>query len=471
MSGDSAPIARRRFLSLAGTGAAALAARRLMGAEAPPRRPNVLFIYTDDQREDTIAALGNPHIKTPHLDQVVKTGTVFTHAYCMGGFSGAVCLPARMMTLRGRSWFAVRGLQGDFPTFPKTMKQAGYVTYHIGKRGNTDQRVHKQFDHSTYVQRGPEPGKPLVDRAIAHLRQHDRSKPFFLYLAGPAPHDPRVAPREYMDLYDPEKIPLPPNYLPHHPFDNGEMFIRDEKLAPWPRTESEIRRHLRDYYAMISHLDAQLGRIFQTLKDLGLYSNTLIVFSADQGIAVGSHGLMGKQNLYEGSMGVPLVFRGPGIPEGKTVDVFAYGFDVFPTVCDLVGAPMPKGLDGKSLAPVIRGEKGAVRDTVFLGYKDLQRAVRRGPWKLIRYPHVDVTQLFNLEDDPHETKDLAADPAHADRMKALLAMMAEQQKLFGDEAPLTVPKPKPAKVDLAFFKNPPRPPKRHKGKPRGGRTK
>jgi len=456
---------RREFLSAAGLGAAALAIDGARAMAAPPK-PNVLFIYTDDQREDTVGALGNPHIQTPHLDSLVKRGTVFRNAYCMGGFSGAVCLPARMMTLRGRSWFAVRGLTGDFPTFPKAMKQAGYVTYHVGKRGNTDQLVHKQFDHSTYVERSPEPGKPLADLAIAHLRQHDRSKPFFLYLAGPAPHDPRVAPQAYMDRYDVDKIPLPPNYLPFHPVDNGEMVIRDEKLAPWPRTEAEIRRHLRDYYAMVTHLDEQLGRIFQTLRDIGAHDNTIVIFSSDQGIAIGSHGLMGKQNLYEHSMGVPLVFAGPGIPTGKVVDAFAYGFDVFPTVCDLVGGPVPDGLDGKSLAPVVRGQKDAVRDTIFLGYKDVQRAVRRGRWKLIRYPQIAYTQLFDLEADPYETRNLADDPAHAARVKEMLAILAEQQKLFGDACELTAPNPTPAKVDLGFFKNP----TPNKKKPRKDKT-
>ena len=462
---------RRSFLRTMGLGAATLAAPAVVSraAGAKPKRPNVLFIFTDDQREDTVGALGNPHIITPNLDALVRNGTAFTNAYCMGGFSAAVCLPSRMMMLRGRSWFAVRGLPKGFPNFPTSMKQAGYTTYHIGKQGNTDRQVHKHFAHSAYVKRGPEPGKPLADGAIAHLRKHDRAKPFFIYLAGPAPHDPRVAPKKYMDMYDVAKIPLPPNYRPFHPIDNGELFIRDERLAPWPRTEAIIRRHIRDYYAMVTHLDAQLGRVFQTLKDLGEYDNTLIIFASDQGIAVGSHGLMGKQNLYEHSMGVPLIFSGPGVPKGKKADAFAYLFDIFPTVCDLVGAPVPKPLDGKSLAPVIRGQKVNVRDTVFLAYRGLQRAVRRGRWKLIRYPQINTTQLFDLQADPHETHDLAADPDHAGKVNELLAAMAGQQKLFGDKQPLTSDSPKPARTSLDFFKNPP--PRRRRRKKKGKQEK
>ena len=150
---------------------------------------------------------------------------------------------------------------------------------------------------------------------------------------------------------------------------------------------------------------------------------------------------MGKQNLYEGSMGVPLVFAGPGIPAGKTTDAFAYHFDIMPTVLDLVGVPVPKDIDGKSLAGVIHGKSDGVRDVIFLAYKDIQRAVRKGPWKLLRYPKVDKTQLFNLADDPYETKDLAGDPAQADRVKEMLALMAAQQKVWDDPDPLTVPNP------------------------------
>lgn len=442
-----------------------------MSRQTPANKPNVLFIYTDDQRKDTVSALGNPHIKTPHLDALVRRGTTFTEGYCMGGFSAAVCLPARMMTLRGRAWFHVDRGSADGSNFPVAMKRAGYETFFLGKAGNSDGKVQGLFDHKGHVKRGPEPGKPLADGTIEFLKTRKTDKPFFIYLGGPAPHDPRVAPEKYMQMYDPAKIPLPPNFMPFHPFDNGEMGIRDEKLANWPRGADEIRGHLRDYYAMITHLDAQIGQIFQTLKDIGEIDNTIVVFSCDQGIAIGSHGLMGKQNLYEHSMGVPIIFAGPGIPEGERTAALAYHFDIMPTVLDLVGAKMPKGIDGKSLAGVIRGESKGVRDSVFLAYKDIQRAVRKGPWKLLRYPKVDKTQLFNLADDPHETKDLAGDSSHAEKVKQMLALLAEQQKAWDDPDPLTVANPTRAKVDLAFFRDPPAPAEYGPEKKRGGGRK
>ncbi|UCG56126.1 MAG: sulfatase-like hydrolase/transferase [Phycisphaerales bacterium] len=465
---------RREFIKAAGLRAGAIltaptAVRAAAAASGRTRstKPNVLFLFSDDQREDTVGALGNPHISTPNLDKLVESGFAFRNAYCMGGFSGAVCLPSRMMTLRGRAWFSVRGMPADAPNFPRSMNEAGYVSYHHGKRGNTDREVHKSFAHSHYledgaVRRSGHPGKLVADDAIAFLKRREKDKPFFMYLAFGTPHDPRVATQEYLDKYDVEKIPLPANFQPFHPFDNGDLVIRDERLAPWPRTEAVIRQHLRDYYAVITYLDEQIGRIVETLKEIGEYDNTVIIFSSDQGLAVGSHGLMGKQSLYEHSMGVPLVFAGPGIPKGESSDAFVYLFDVFPTVCDLIGERVPEGLDGKSLATIIRGREQRVRRTIFLAYKDLQRAVRQGRWKLIRYPQINKTQLFNLESDPHETNNLADDPAHAGRIEGLMKLMARQQRLFGDTEPLTSENPKQGKVDLEYFKNAPATKKRGK---------
>ena len=456
---------RREFLKYAAAGAAALALPRATAAAeaaAPAgKRPNVIVLYTDDQRGDTIAALGNPHIQTPNLDALVKRGFTFRQAYCQGGYSGAVCLPARQMLLRGRSW-----LRPDFKerwqeqNFPKTMNEAGYATFFLGKAGNNDGQVLKVFKSVNYDdKKGPAvvPGQAMADGVIAYLQDRKKQKdagaapPFFMHLAPPHPHDPRSAPKEFLDKYDAAKMPLPANFLPFHPFNNGDMFTRDEKLFPWPRPEEAIRRELCTYYADISCLDAQIGRIFQALKDIGEFDNTIIAFTGDQGVAIGGHGLVGKQNLYEDCMKVPVIFAGPGVPQGKASDAFAYHFDIYPTICALTGAKAPQGIDGKDLTPVMQGKAEGVRDTILLGYKGVQRAVRRGQWKLIRYPEVNKTQLFDLAADPNEMKDLAADPAQAGRVKELMALLAAEQKRFGDTAPLEVANPKPAEVNPDFF--------------------
>jgi arylsulfatase A-like enzyme len=421
-----------------------------VAAETLKQRPNVLFLFADDQRADTIAALGNPLIQTPNLDRLVQRGFVFRNAYCLGSNVGAVCLPSRNMLMSGRTFHRWKGPQApaDGPNFPTAMKQAGYETYHHGKRGNVALQIQALFEHNKYLMDQQdrtcgEPGKQIVDEAIAFLAARDKSRRFFLYLAFANPHDPRVAAPNYMDLYQRAKIPLPKNYLPLHPFDNGEQLVRDERLAPWPRTEDEVRKHLHDYYAVITALDGHIGRLLDALRQQGLNENTLIVYSADHGLAMGSHGLMGKQSLYEHSMKAPLIFAGPGINRGES-DALVYLLDIFPTVCDLVGAAMPEGLDGRSLKSVIEGHEPSVRTTLFTTYRDVQRAIRDDRWKLIRYPQINRTQLFDLKSDPDERDDRSESPAEAQRVRTMLDMLADWQKELGDPLPLTSENPKPA---------------------------
>ncbi len=426
----------------------------LRAGDAADSRPNVLFLFTDDQRADTIAALGNKHIKTPHLDRLTNEGFAFRNAYCMGSTRGAVCLPSRTMLHSGRSLFRLDDVE-ERPHLGQTMRAAGYETWHLSKRGNTPHALHAAFEHSGYLndreeREGGYAGRTGAGQAIEFLRSRDASRPFFMFLGFAGPHDPRGTNAEFRGLYDVDKIPLPVNYRPYHPFDNGEMLIRDEQLEAWPRTEEAVRRHLFDYYAMISHMDAQIGRIFEELDRSGLWDDTLIVFSSDHGLAIGSHGLFGKQNLYEDGMKSPLVFLGPGIPHGKS-EALAYLFDIYPTICDLTGTEIPDGLDGRSLAPVIHGERESVRETVFLAYKNVQRAVRRGDWKLIRYPLVDVTQLFDLSADPHELNNLADGPAQAATVSELMSLLEREQDRWSDPDPLHVDDPLPAEVDVESF--------------------
>jgi arylsulfatase A-like enzyme len=422
----------------------------LLGAAggAQEARPNVLFLFTDDQRADTIRALGNPHVETPNLDRLAESGFAFRNAYCMGGDVPAVCTPSRYMLLSGLLLFHRKNAGPDRPNFPRAMKDAGYFTYHHGKRGNTCPPIQKLFDVDRYVshdekeRRSGAPGKEIADAAVEFLKTRAKDKPFFMYLAFGNPHDPRVASPEARSKVDDARLPLPANYRPVHPFDNGEMLVRDEQLAAWPRTPEEVRKHLGDYYAVIAQMDAEIGRILQALRDTGEADRTIVVFSSDHGLALGSHGLMGKQNVYEDGLKVPLLLSGPGVPRGRS-DAFAYLFDVFPTVCELAGLPAPPGIDGKSLVPVLRGSAASVREAMMLAYRTCQRAARKGDWKVIRYPQIHRTQLFHLKDDPHETKDLSDDPAHAEKAKEMLELLARLQKEYDDDLPLTSPDRKP----------------------------
>jgi len=444
---------------------------QVLTTNAAPRHPNILFFLTDDQRADYVGALGNPQIKTPAMDSLVERGMAFNRAYVMGSNEGAVCMPSRCMIQMGRSLYrlpattvalrkdiarfkALMDEKGkkegrDWALLAHAMQAAGYETFHMGKGGNECTPGIEAYE-TNIVRNDHKPEERIHssqvygDTLVKYLRKRKWDRPFFIYLAPPVPHDPRVAPKEFMDMYPPDKVPLPPAYLPIHPFDNGEMSVRDEKLAPWPRTPAVIRRHQADYYACITCLDYHFGRIVDTLKELGQFDNTIIVFASDNGLCVGDHGLMGKQNLYEfGGMHVPLVIAGPGIKHGKS-DAFVYLFDLFPTICDLAHVRVPKCVEGKSLMPILKGKKFKGREIMFNTYKDVQRSIRDDRWKLIQYPQINRTQLFDLKNDPHELNDLAFDVNHAQKAVELLNRMRAAQKEWGDTCPLTSANPKPA---------------------------
>ncbi len=442
-------------------------------ASCASERPNVLFLFADDQRPDSVGAFGNNVIQTPHIDSLVQGGFRFERAYCMGSMGGAVCVPSRAMVHSGRSLFRIDNKLKDIPTACETFGQHGYTTFGTGKWHNGTESFLRSFqlgqavflggmcDHTRVPLVDVSHGETLNQRtgdgfsstlfaeaAIEILKSQDGQQPFFAYVAFTASHDPRQFPEEVAHLYPPEVVPLPANYLPQHPFFNGWMTGRDEVLAPWPRTKTIIRHQLADYYRLITHMDQQIGRILQALEESGQAENTIIVYAADHGLAIGSHGLLGKQSVYEHSMGTPLVFKGPGIPAGKSSPAFAYLFDIFPTLCQLTGVTPPVGVEGESLAPIWWGERRRVRNTVFLAYENFMRAIRDDRWKLIRYPHINRTQLFDLTSDPHELHDLANDHRQARRVADLFVQLEQAQEDFGDGLPLTSDNPVDARIDL-----------------------
>jgi arylsulfatase A-like enzyme len=400
-------------------------------------RPNVLFILADDLRADGLHALGNPLVKTPHLDRLVERGFVFRSAYTQGSNVGAVCLPSRTMIQTGQSYLHARR---DAPTWAQTVRRAGYASIRSGKLGNNPNALDADFDEHLDGKNA----QGNADNLIAFLRAWGGKRALFLYMASPEPHDPQFAPPEFYAMYAPAAIGLPASFLPFHPFDNGEMTVRDEMTLAWPRTRESLARKLARYYASISYLDAQVGRVVAALGEAGQLDNTIFVVAGDNGLSLGEHGLLGKQNLYEfGGMHVPLVFSGRGIAKGES-RAGVYLFDVYPTVCELCGLAVPGGLDGRSLAPVLQGKAAKVRDWTFTAYRDVQRAVRNERWKLIRYPKIDKTQLFDLQADPHEMHDLSARPEQAGRVRELTAVLRREQQAFGDECALAVSEPQAA---------------------------
>lgn len=444
---------------------------------ATPRdeRPNILVLFADDMRADTIAAWGNPHIRTPHLDALVARGTSLRRNYCLGSPHGAVCIPSRAMLMTGRSYHQLDlGDMTGCRTLGECLGEAGYRTFATGKWHNGRGAFQRTFQSARNVMfsgmsdhvavpvvdwTGTEFEHPrtakrhsselFADSAIEFLAGHAGDEPFFAYVAFTAPHDPRDPPRPWAQPYYADLPPLPRNFLPQQPWDIGMMTVRDEQLAPWPRTAAVVRQQLAEYYGLIEHLDAQIGRILTALEACGELENTLVVFAADHGLALGSHGLLGKQSVFEHSLRAPLILAGPRIPQGTSTTALTYLNDLYPTLLGMGGAKGDEhGLVGRDLGPLLRGETAAVRDTLFLSMGTTQRAVTDGRWKLIRYPEIDRLRLFDLASDPHELVDLSSRTEHAERLRTLDAELAAWQERAGDTAPLVVDEPHAAELDL-----------------------
>ncbi|MEZ5396378.1 MAG: sulfatase-like hydrolase/transferase, partial [Bryobacterales bacterium] len=382
------------------------------------KQPNVLFLFADDQRADTIAAWGNPNIQTPNLDRLVRAGYSFRNNYCLGGNSGAVCVFSRAMLNSGKAYFRIpMDLDGE-KTLGEQLRAAGYRTYGTGKWHNQRPAWLRSFDQGKSIMFGGMSDHTNVpvedlgadgklksgnnerkfssqlfaDNIIDFLDNYPDDKPFYAYAAFTAPHDPRQPPYRYRELYYRARPPLPVNFLPQHPFDNGNMAGRDEELGPWPRTAVVVSDQLAEYYGMVTHLDEQIGRILEALERSGKAENTYVIYSADHGLAVGSHGLLGKQNIYEHSMKSPLIVRGPDVPAGQSTQAMTYIHDIFSTVLGLAGADKPANLDSLDLRPLWTGKKPKNRDAIMLSFRNVQRSIRDDRWKLIRYPQIDHTQ-------------------------------------------------------------------------------
>jgi arylsulfatase A-like enzyme len=438
-------------------------------------RPNILLIVSDDQRPDTIAALGNDVIRTPNLDRLVREGTAITRATC--GYP--ICTPSRAEILSGCSSFRNgvidfgKPIDPELPLMARWFADAGYETSYVGKWHNDGAPIERGYAKTNGLYRGgggkwykpqvdwfgrpvtgyrgwifqdddgtkyPERGVGLTsdisekfaDAAIELLEQPS-DKPFFIHVNFTAPHDPLMVDPKFGAMYDAAKMPLPKNFAAWHPFDHGNFDGRDEKLFAWPRTPEETRGEIAAYYAVISHMDAQIGRVLKALEASGELGNTVIVFSSDHGLGVGSHGLRGKQSMYEHTIGVPLVMSGPGISKGKRLATQCYLRDLFPTLCDLAGVKGPgERIDGRSLQPALLGEKEQIHPFVVGYFRTFQRMIRYSGWKYIEYPAVKKVQLFHLAEDPDELHDLSDDPKRASTRIGMATTLHRWMKENGD---------------------------------------
>lgn len=429
-------------------------------AAEKPKRPNFLFILTDDQAQETLSCYGETACETPNLDRLAAEGMILHDAHHMGSWSGAVCLPSRTMIMTGRTVWRIPGQRGrGKPTtaaerkhaaelsMPAVFNRAGYDTFRTCKRGNSFKEANEQFTVRKEASKrdGTEEGGSAWhgDAVMEYLNEREASNdegPFLIYFGFSHPHDPRNATPELAKKYgadnsgpgespNPRAPKLQVNYLPAHPFPHGHPGLRDEEKVQGVMTrrdEATVRNELGREYACIENIDRQIGRVLDKLEAMGELDNTYIFFTSDHGIAVGRHGLMGKQNLYEHTWRVPFIARGPGIKAGSSASGYIYLLDVLPTLCDLAGIEAPNVVEGKSFRGVLEGKEDRIRDVLYGVYcggtKPGMRSVKTDGWKLIRYEVLDgtvrETQLFNLRDNPHEFLQEHHDPA----LKTLLGI-------------------------------------------------
>ncbi len=455
------------------------------GVLAQERRPNVLLLYADDLRRDFVGAFGGREGDTPNLDRLAARGTRLTGISCMGSRHGAVCVPSRAMLLSGRGLPRVTDDLKDaagnqVPTLPELLREAGYRTFMTGKWHNGKPAAERAFPDAVGVFLGgmcDHNDVPLVDiedgqvvrqrRGEGHSSRLfadeavnflDRRKaagatdqPFFAYVAFTAPHDPRDPPPGALRrAAEGDRPEVPPNFRGQHGLDLGKptMAVRDEQLLGWPRDPDLLRDQLQEYRALVMDLDEQIGRILTCLDGHGWLQDTLVVFASDHGLALGSHGLLGKQSLYEHSMGSPVVLAGPGIEAGAVRHGLGYIHDLFPTICAAASAVPPPGVEAVDLSDLLAGATEG-RTELLTIYAGTQRAVRDGRYKLIRLPQIDRCLLFDLQQDPHECWDLAQSPAHQATLHRLRDRMGELQAAAADNLPWQVETPMPAYRDMS----------------------
>ena len=464
---------------------------------AATKRPNILFILVDDQSPLDFK-IYNPasSLETPTIDKLAREGMVFDGAYHMGAFVGAVCTPSRHMIMSGRTlWhlpIAPAALQkGLCPpdleqnTIPAVFNRAGYATMRTCKIGNSYEAANRLFTvRKDATKRGgtDETGSAWhADQVLDYLGQRAASRdsaPFLIYFGFSHPHDTRDGKPEFLAKYgavnheDPGTLPpanpkapkLPVNYLPAHPFHHGQPGLRDEETVSgvWKnRDERTIRNERGRYFACSENIDTQIARVLAKLEAMGELENTYVFYASDHGIAIGRHGLQGKQNLYEHTWRVPFIVKGPGIKPGTRAQGNIYLLDVLSTLCDLGGIPAPATNEGVSFKPVLFGQKPTVRDVLYGAYsggtKPGMRSVKRGDWKLIKYDVLDgkvrETQLFNLAENPEEfleqhqdpavvaltgnrparnQRNLAGDPRHAAKLAEMEALLLGEMRRLDD---------------------------------------
>lgn len=454
-------LTRRELLASSGAVLGALGCEPREGERDGPL--NVLFLFPDQMRAQAMGCMGNPDVKTPNLDRLAQEGILFRNHFA----NSPVCCPARAIILTGKyahtngmiandlrlresetsmaELFAERGYRTGFIGkwhLDGGKRQPGWIPPGARRQGfefwAANQVSHNHFD-THYYRDEPEPipiktfeSEAWTDLGIEFLRQaSEDSRPFFLTVQMGPPHDPYLAPDEYMEMYDPEAISLRPNFA-------GDESDRD--LEPNPYIATPGRKEIAAYYAMVTAVDDQVGRILEELDRLGLRESTVVIVSSDHGDMLGSHGARLKRKPWEESIRVPGIVRHPLAPAGRETDALFSHVDIAPTLLSLCGIGPPAEMQGSDLSPVILGESDSGPDSAYFqifgpflagGVTQGWRGIRKQRYMYARTEDAPWV-LYDLETDPFELTNLVDDPSSADLMEQLDGELAGLMDRHGD---------------------------------------
>ena len=424
-------------------------------------KPNILILVADDLAMHAIHGLGNKNIITPNIDQLIDRGIFFNNAYNAGSPNEQVDQFSQQMFFSGQHFL---NSNKSTKTFPSLFQDAGYDTFYTGKWQGSEKEFLANFESAKNVFLGKEHyiedgghDTPIVhhlengilketksnkyssitftNSVIDFLWEENKSNPFLVVATFTAPHRPYMAPEAFTALYEDAKIKLPKNFQPAHSFDNGALDVKEEIIHTRPLNEEWVLQDIQAYYAMISELDAQIGRILTALKLTKLDKKTIVILMSDNGIALGQHGLMGKQNLYKHSTNIPLIFSGPGIRVNTKSETSCYIHDIYPTICDLAKIEIPKNIDGVSFAETFKNPDKVIRKNLLLAYGNSQRSfLAADNWKLIKYfvGEKEKVQLFDLIEDPLELNDLSKQPIFRKKLQQMSDSLVVQMAKNND---------------------------------------
>ena len=411
---------------------------------------NVLFILVDDMQLTALEKLGDKTPGSKVINELMANSTKFSNCYTQGSLGGALSMPSRAMIMTGRTLYETTAdgmtIHPHNVTIPETLRKEGYRTFATGKWHSDYKSFNRSFSegeniyfggmhqYSTGGHQAPYlkhyqsdtlynkqksfvgdkfSSEMFADATVDFLKSAGKNKenPFFAYVAFTSPHDPHDKLPQYSSPTSTEIVTLPENYAPQHPFDNGELDVRDETVVPTPRTKEIVIEQNQWYSGMINEVGQQIGRLLDELKNQGLDENTIIVFASDNGLAMGRHGLMGKQSLYEHSISVPMSIYIPG-NKPKVNDGLCYLSDINPTLYSLLEVEKPESVTTEVLP--MKGTK-TNRYAIALSYSSIQRAVVWKNFKYIIYKvdGVVTKQLFDLKNDPFEMTNLAENKKYA----------------------------------------------------------